>query len=174
LVDVLSAHALPHTWKPFEHEMPQLRPSHVAMPVPDVGGGQAEQLLPHVIGDVLSAHAFPQAWKPLLHENPHMLFAQLGCPLFTIGHWLPHVMQFCAFVEVSTHEPLHSVGKLFGQPDTQPNELPPSPPPLHTGVPPLHVVLQEPQCAGCERSASQPLSLLPSQLAKPGAHALAG
>jgi hypothetical protein len=53
----------------------------------------------------------------MLQENPHALAAHLGCPFVTVGHALPHVMQLPAFVDVSTHEPVHSVGVALGQPD---------------------------------------------------------
>jgi hypothetical protein len=41
-----------------------------------------------------------------------------------------------------------------------------------TGVPPVHIVLQLPQCPAFERSASQPSSGMLLQSAKPGTHAV--
>ncbi|PMV37732.1 hypothetical protein C1X18_30355, partial [Pseudomonas sp. FW305-3-2-15-C-LB1] len=83
---------------------------------------------------------------------------QPGCPFATFAQTRPHVLQFWAFVLTSTHEPLQSVGMLLGQPETHENVVPASPLPVQTGVPPLHVVVHVPQCAGFERSVSQPSS----------------
>jgi hypothetical protein len=59
-VEVLSAHAVPHVWKPELHVNPQLVPLHVD--VPFAGGVHGEQPVPQLLMEVLSAHAAPHAW----------------------------------------------------------------------------------------------------------------
>jgi hypothetical protein len=108
----------------------------------------------------------------MLHEKPHVLFAHVGWPLVMPGHMFPHVRQFCAFELVSTHEPLQSVGMFAGQPDTHEND--PAPFAEHTGVAPLHIVVQLPHDAGVDRSTSQPSSGFPLQSENPATHADAG
>lgn len=66
----------------------------------------------------------------------------------------------------------HAVDGVHVAPDTQlephANDEPPDG--THNGVPPLQTVAQPPQCAGSDRSASQPLDGMVSQSAKPVVH----
>jgi hypothetical protein len=104
---------------------------------------------------------------PLLQVNVQLLDAQVAWAWATlVMHAFPQVMQLFALLVVSTHVPLHSVGVLAGHPETHPNV---AFEPEHTGVPPLQVVVQPPQCVGWVMSVSQPSAARPLQSAHPGA-----
>jgi hypothetical protein len=81
-----------------------------------------------------------------------------------VAHALPHVEQFFGSLAVFVHAPPQSVGAVAWQPEPQVNVVPVDPG-THVGVAPLQVVEQPPQCAGSDKSVSQPLSGLASQLA---------
>jgi hypothetical protein len=72
-----------------------------------------------------------------------------------VVHALPQVVQFAALVIVSTHEPLHSVGALAGQPET--HAEPPSAPGEQSGVPPEQVVPHAPQLGLADSAAAHPV-----------------
>jgi hypothetical protein len=85
----------------------------------------------------------------------------------TAGQACPQVEQFLASVEVSVHaEPQSAVES--GHVAT--HWKPPSTA-AHLPVAPEQLRVHDPQCETMVRSASQPFSGLPSQSAKPGAHA---
>jgi hypothetical protein len=74
-----------------------------------------------------------------LHANVHALPTHAAVALATpVEHAFVQVPQWLALVVVSMQEPLHRVGVLPGQPETQ-EEF------EHWGVPPLHAVPQVPQ-----------------------------
>jgi len=92
-----------------------------------------------------------------------------ACACVTIVvHAFPHTPQLLALLVVSTHVEPQSVGVPAGHPETHPYVPPVA---EHTGVPPVHAVLQPPHVAACERSVSQPSAGWPLQSAHPGAHA---
>lgn len=63
---VLSAQTEPHAWKPLLQAMPQLVPSHVALPF--VGTAHAEQLdVPQCAVLLFVTHDPLQLWKPEEH-----------------------------------------------------------------------------------------------------------
>ena len=134
----------------------------------------ARQLLvPEVHGapSVPATQTPPQETKPLLHDEPQVPAVQVAVAPIGALQACPHPPQFATLVEVSAQAPAQSVGAEPPQTLTQPKESGVVPAGAHTGVAPRQPTPQLPQCAGCERSASQPFAGLPSQSAKPTAHA---
>jgi hypothetical protein len=95
--------------------------------------------------------------------KPQLLVTHAGWPFVTGGHAFPHMEQFFRSLVVLLHDPLQFVGLLAGHDSTHPNAVPASPDAAQMGADVGHAVVQPPQVAGCERSASHPLSGLPSQ-----------
>ena len=85
-----------------------------------------------------------------------------------VEHAMPHDPQLVRLVVVLTHVVPHSVGVAAGQPETHEYVLPL---PEHTGVPPMHAVVQLPQVPTFEMSVSQPSAAFPLQFIHPAAHA---
>jgi hypothetical protein len=107
------------------------------------------------------------SWKVVLQVQPHVLFVQLGCECVgpVEGHAIPHLLQFCGSVAVSTHEPLQMACPA-SQPLTQPV-------PLQRGVFPLQVTLHAPQFPWVVMLVGQPAFGLVVQFCHPDAHVTA-
>lgn len=102
LSELTSVHALPHS-VPELQRTPQLKPSHVAMPLPDVGPGQVVlQARPQEVIAVLLAHVPLQSWVP----NVQVHSPSVHC--LPPRQLLPHVPQFAGSDKVSMHVPPHS------------------------------------------------------------------
>src|SRR5215471_14970703 len=93
----------------------------------------------------------------------HTLFMQFATP-FWDGHTLVQLPQCCLLLVMSTQAPLQSVS-FAGHDETQ------VPCEHSLLVVPAQFFVQLPQCAGVDRSISQPLLGSPSQSARPVAHA---
>jgi hypothetical protein len=163
-----------HAVSPALQSSVQTPAAHAACPVPLIdGAGQTFAHPPQFVASCCSStHAVGAAvghpLKPPLHVKVHWPLAHVGCALVTsFGHPSPHPLQSLALLVVSTQVPLHSVGVVAGQPDTQV-------PAAHTGSFAGHALVHEPQVAGFVMSVSQPSSGFPSQSAQPVAHADAG
>jgi hypothetical protein len=76
-------------------------------------------------------HAPLHSVYPALHVIVQDLLTQAGWPLVTLGHTFPQDPQLVGLLVISTHEPLHRVGAVDGQPLTHEYELFE---PAHTGV----------------------------------------
>lgn len=81
--------------------MPQLVPSHVAVPL--AGTGQGEQSAPQLWTLLAAAQLLPQAWKPVAHWKPHDSPSQMALP-FAGGVQAVHdVVPQLATPELGTH-----------------------------------------------------------------------
>jgi hypothetical protein len=149
--------------------MPQLVPSHVAVPfgVP----GQGEHSVPQPAVDVSSTQVPPQLCD--VAGQAHAPFWQVIPPEH--AYWAPQPPQFWAFAWSlfisSTHCWLHSVGAVVGQSTMQRNsvEAAPESPAGEHAVPPSHAVPHAPQWPGSERFVAHPVPAS-AQSAYPGAH----
>src|SRR5512140_1116187 len=93
---------------------------------------------------------------------PHAPPAHVGSLLAPEPQTFEHAPQFVTDVCVSTHDVPHGDVPL-GHAPTQPVGE-------HSAVGATHLTLQDPQFAGADRSASQPVAGSPSQSARPCAH----
>src|SRR3974390_1108802 len=134
-------------------------PSHVADP-PKGDGHAVQEVVPHELVDVLLEHTPLQGCDPTGHT--HFEPWQTVRPMQT----LPHAPQLFGSLVVSAHVVPQSVDAPDRQPDVQ--ERPPPVEGLQTGVPPLHVDMQLPQCAAVVMSVSHPSVTSVLQSAQPG------
>jgi hypothetical protein len=76
---------------------------------------QPLQLLSSV---VRSTQALPQGLNPFAQLVPHLPLEQVATVCSPVAvHPCPHMPQLPVFVDVSTHEPLHSIGAVEGHPE---------------------------------------------------------
>jgi hypothetical protein len=93
---------------------------------------------------------------------PHCPAVQIADPFVGAVQVRPQAPQWLASVVVATHASPQRTCPV-AHPDTHA-------PAMHSGRFDGHALPQRPQAAGCDRLASQPLTALPSQSAKPGRH----
>lgn len=151
-----SAHAPPHSWKPGSHCQPHAMPSQVAVAL--TGEGQALHDVPHPSALVFATHALPHAWNPASQATPQLPRMHDASPFAGTGHASPQLPQFCTLACRSMQLVPHALwpsAQLLTQ-VTPPAFV------LQSGCGAVHVRPHEPQCAGVERSASQPFVSLPS------------
>jgi hypothetical protein len=125
--------------------MPQVPPVQMACPL--AGTGQAVQLAPQCVGSSsVEKQVPPQLVSGATHE--HWLDWHLIPPVQAT----PQLPQWASSVARLAHEPEHAAVP-DGHPLVQANALPDA---AHMGASAGHCVPQLPQCAGSERSVSQP------------------
>ena len=136
------------------------------MAVPFATAGQGAHRAPQVAGTSSEAQSEPQAWKSSSQLTPQVDSTQVGEPFAGSLHTFGHDPQCSGSLVVSTHSSPHSV-EVGAEHVLEHWRLAPCP--VHSGVAPVHAVVQLPQCAAVVISVSQPLVALPSQFARPSA-----
>lgn len=122
------------------------------------GDGHAEHDAPQPSGLVSATHELPHAWKPGSQRTPQPLALHDASPLVGAGQIAPQLPQFCTLSSRSTQL---APQRLW--PGAQPlTHAKPAPLAPQRGSEAPQLTVQEPQCAGSERSASQPSASLPS------------
>jgi hypothetical protein len=102
-----------------------------------------------------------------LHAKPHTPPAHVALPLAGAVQTCPHDPQLDASVARLVQLAPHIVGIEPPHPLTHMNDDPVR---WHSGAAPEQLVVHDPQCGACERSASHPFAGLPSQSPKPALH----
>jgi len=148
--------------KPVSHRKPHVPVSHVGI----VCGGEAQGVHdgPQAVVSWSPTQSLPHAWKPALHASPQCPALQVPWPFDGSGHTVEHVPQCCVSVWTSTHDRPQRVDVAPLQPLAQ---WVPLVSVVHIGIGSAHVTPHAPQCAGCERSLSQPVPGSALQWAKP-------
>ena len=138
------------------HCQPHATPSHVAVAL--TGDGHAEHAAPQPSGLVSATHELPHAWKPASQRTPQPLAPHDASPLVGAGQIAPQLPQFCTLRSRSTQL---APQRLW--PGAQPlTHAKPAPLAPQSGREVEQMTAHEPQCAGSDRSASQPSASLPS------------
>jgi hypothetical protein len=116
---IVATHIPPLGMKPALHVIPQLVPSHVA--VPFVGTGHAvHEVIPQPITLVLGTHAaphwcepaghtqlMPDCTKPALHVIPQLVPSHVAVPFAGTGHAVHEVIPQLLTLVFETHIPEH-------------------------------------------------------------------
>jgi hypothetical protein len=114
---VVSTHVPPQSVG-VDDGQPEMHVLEPASPAPQTGVCP-EQASPHApqLDVVFSCtHAPLQRVYPVLHVMVQALLTHAGWPLATLGHTFPQDPQLVGLLVMSTHEPLHSVDAVDGQP----------------------------------------------------------
>jgi hypothetical protein len=91
---------------PEKQVTPHLPDVQVALPSPEGGPEQKEQLVPQYEG-LSTWHTPPQSFEPAWQETPHTPLPHEGWPLETVGQGA-QPPQWFGSLEVLTHEPPQS------------------------------------------------------------------